>query len=269
MKRRIFVTASLFFASIFGAHSNACLTHIQNVERQEGIPRNLLMAMARVESGRYNEARKTVEPWPWTVQHGGKSNYFSTKAEAVSHVKSLMMKGYKNIDVGCMQMNIEHHGHKFATLEDMFEPAHNVAQSAKYLKQLKSDRNAAWSTAVGNYHSHTPVHHDRYKKLVLKNLSLMNKDQSNFFTRLNDTSLDSGAVRGSLFPAGRSIRPIASNGVKASLYHYSRSHGMTGVKRPVQKHGMKHVKVTSKGRIAQMKGNGVKANDLAFMNKKD
>jgi hypothetical protein len=240
--------------------SNVCMSHIQRVEKTEGIPKNLLAAMARTESGRYNKAKNAVEPWPWTVQSGGKSNYFQTKQEAVAHVKALQKKGIKNIDIGCMQMNLEHHGHKFATIEQMFEPSHNVVQGAKYLKQMKTYRNQAWSTAVGNYHSFTPEHHNRYKNLVLKNLSLVNKEQGFL---INDQTL----ARGSLYPGGGSssavIRPVGSQAaVRASLYSYSRAHGMSGASKPIRKQSHKIVKMTSKKKIAQMKSVGVY--DLGF-----
>ena len=260
MKKSFVLFIIAFLLDPTGVWANACLQHIQRVERQEGIPRNLLVAMARVESGRYNGARKMVEPWPWTVQQGGKSNYFKTKAEAVSHVRALQRKGIKNIDVGCMQMNMEHHGHKFASLEDMFEPAHNVTQGAKYLKQLKMEKNRAWSTAVGNYHSFTPEHHNRYKTLVMKNLSLVNREGGMQFN-------DQNYARGSLFPAGGISNGNSNAPVKASLYTYSRARGMVNAKRPAHKATHKTVKASAKARIAQMKGNGV--HDLAFMRKKD
>lgn len=235
--------------------SNLCTSHIQRVERQEGIPKNLLAAMARVESGRYNKANKTVEPWPWTVQSQGKSNYFSTKSEAVEHVKALQRKGVKNIDIGCMQMNLEHHGHKFSTIEQMFEPSHNVEKGAKYLKQLKNDKNKAWSTAVGNYHSFTPEHHTRYKNLVLKNLGLVNQEAGDSF----DARSLSG---GSLYPGGG----YRGKAVRPSLYSYSHMRGLNGPKRPAHKQTHKIIKLSSKNRVAIMRGNGVK--DLAFMNVK-
>jgi hypothetical protein len=211
----IFILVFLWDLPIILA-SNICTSHIQRVELLEGIPKNLLAAMARVESGRYNGAKKIVEPWPWTVQSQGKSNYFGTKAEAVNHVKALQKKGIKNIDVGCMQMNFLHHGHKFRSIEEMFEPAHNVAQGAKYLKQLKSHKNQAWSTAVGNYHSFTPVHHIRYKNLVLKNFGLVNGEQGTIF-------------KDSLYAGGTKDNGSSSKGsFKAVVYTYSPVHGMKG-----------------------------------------
>jgi hypothetical protein len=249
--------------------SNVCTSHIQRIERQEGIPRNLLAAMARVESGRYNKAKNAVEPWPWTVQSQGKSNYFETKSEAVAHVKALQKKGIKNIDIGCMQMNVEHHGHKFSSIEEMFEPAHNVGRGAEYLKQLKTGKNNAWSTAVGNYHSFTPEHHSRYKNLVLKNLSLVNREDGQGFNRQagsRGSLYGTSSSRGGLYYTVAGGSEPARREVSASLYSYSRAHGMTGASKPVHKPTHKIVSATAKSRIAQMKSNGVK--DLAFMDAK-
>lgn len=258
-KYTLLFLCALIYSLPIAMASNMCMSHIQRIERQEGIPINLLAAMAQVESGRYNKSKRMVEPWPWTVQSQGKSNYFSSKAEAVSFVKNLQRQGINNIDIGCMQMNIEHHGHKFSSVEQMFEPAVNVAQGAKYLKQLKLDKNKAWSTAVGNYHSFTPEHHNRYKNLVLKKLSQVNKE-------LGAEPIDQGMTRGSLYPGGSGPKPAVYN-VSASLYSYNRTPGVTGARKPVRKQTHKIVRVSSPGRIAMMKSRGV--NDMAFMDKKD
>ncbi len=257
------------------------MNHIQRIERLEGIPTNLLAAMAHVESGRYNKDKKLVEPWPWTVQSQGKSNYFNTRDEAVEYVKGLQRRGIKNIDIGCMQMNVEHHGHKFASIEDMFEPAHNVGQGAKYLKQLKTDQNRAWSTAVGNYHSFTPEHHMRYKNLVLKKFSQVNRGGGNTFADHN--ALHGGIVPGISAPApitrhgvtiykgsGGSLYPGASKKsnkpVSASLFSYSRAGGIKGTRKPEKVSKPKVISLSAQKRTAMMVSHGVQ--DLAFMDKK-
>ncbi len=238
--------------------SNLCTGHIKRIERLEGIPHNLLLAMAHVESGRYDATRKSVEPWPWTVQSQGKSNYFNSRHEAVSYVHELMKKGIKNIDIGCMQMNVEHHSHKFPSIDHMFDPGLNVGQGAKYLKQLKEQKKQGWSTAVGNYHSFTPEFHDRYKTKVFKKLAQVNNQPGVYSAKLE-------ASKGSLY--GRSETTPADYRVNASLYSYSRSHGLTGARKPVQPRIHKVVKNTTKSRVAMMKSRGIKG--LEFMEKSE
>lgn len=166
-------TTSLFVyllicTPVFCAH-NVCMNHIQRVESLEGIPKNLLGAIAKVESGRWNEESRSVEPWPWAVQAEGKSYYFENQQEAIDHITKLRKRGVSNIDVGCMQINIGYHGHQFRSVAHMINPAVNVHYAAKFLRQLKSGA-ATWATAVGNYHSATENHHAHYKNLVYKNL---------------------------------------------------------------------------------------------------
>jgi soluble lytic murein transglycosylase-like protein len=54
----------------------------------------------------------------------------------------------RNIDVGCMQVNLGYHGKAFADLEAAFDPATNVAYAARFLSELFSKRRS-WALAVG------------------------------------------------------------------------------------------------------------------------
>ena len=80
---------------------------------------------------------------------------------------------------------------------------------------------------------------------------------------------DRPATRGSLYPGGTSKIPMANpavHSVSASLYSYSRTHGMTGARQPVHKQTHKIIKMTAKSRMASMKADGVK--DMAYMDTK-
>ena len=60
--------------------------------------------------------------WPWTVNANGAGKFFDTKAEAVAEVEFLMTEGVRNIDVGCMQINLKAHANAFATIETLSIP---------------------------------------------------------------------------------------------------------------------------------------------------
>ena len=113
-----------------------CARETTKVERREGIPKHLLAAISRVESGRWNKQQRANIAWPWTVTAEGEGRFFDTKREAIEDVHTLMEMGTTDIDVGCMQINLYYHGDEFDNLEQALEPKANVAYAAKYLKNM-------------------------------------------------------------------------------------------------------------------------------------
>jgi hypothetical protein len=144
-----------------------CSAETARFERQYGIPAQLLDAISVVESGRYDRAKRATLAWPWTVTAEGNGKYFPTKTEAVAEVKRLKARGVKNIDVGCMQVNLYYHPDAFSSVEDAFEPSSNVAYAARFLKGLFSATNH-WITAASYYHSQTPHLAAAYRDRLMK-----------------------------------------------------------------------------------------------------
>lgn len=147
------------------AQHDLCEHAIAAAEKKYGIPHRLLMAIGTVESGRATSALKEKRPWPWTVCANGKSYYFSTKSAAIAAVKRLIGRGMRNIDVGCMQINLLHHSKAFKDLEEAFTPKNNVAYAAEFFLHLKNVSNS-WTHAVGYYHSKSAEHYKPYCTLV-------------------------------------------------------------------------------------------------------
>jgi hypothetical protein len=137
---------------------------IRRAERAYGIPEHLLESIALVESGRCLEGQG-VSPWPWTIATNGKGQYFSTKLEAIAAVKKLQARGVRNIDVGCMQVNLMHHPHAFKSLHEAFDISRNVAYAAQFLRDLR-EQYTSWHKAVGCYHSCTAALHFPYRQRV-------------------------------------------------------------------------------------------------------
>ncbi len=144
-----------------------CAAPIARFERSERIPRQLLAAVALAESGRWDKARGAIFAWPWTVTAGGKGRFFDTKAAAIAEVRRLRALGVRNIDVGCMQINLKHHPDAFDDLDQAFDPSENVAYAARFLKRLNKARRS-WSMAVGLYHSSNREFLYPYRRKVLK-----------------------------------------------------------------------------------------------------
>lgn len=145
----------------------ACRRAVAAAERQYDIPRNLLQAVALAESGRWRERDRAKIAWPWTVYAEGRGRYLPSKQAALDEIRRLRDKGVTNIDVGCMQINLHHHGDEFDSLSQMLEPATNADYAAGFLERLHQE-SRAWSVAVAHYHSRTPEYANRYRRRVLK-----------------------------------------------------------------------------------------------------
>lgn len=155
-------------AAIPGLPTQAlCAAETAKAERLYGIPSQLLDAISLVESGKYDANSRAVLAWPWTVMAEGEGRYFPTKAEAVAEVRKLKARGVKNIDVGCMQVNLMYHGSAFASVDDAFEPSLNVGYAARFLRGLYDSTNH-WPTAASYYHSQTPHLAATYKSKLMK-----------------------------------------------------------------------------------------------------
>src|SRR5690606_24866432 len=121
-----------------------CARLTATAERMARLPRLLLHAVSLAESGRWDEDAQASIAWPWTVNAEGKGRYFPTRAAALDAVRKLQARGVKNIDVGCMQVNLMHHGQHFDSIEQALNPVYNVAYAAHFLKDLRHARRS-WS----------------------------------------------------------------------------------------------------------------------------
>jgi hypothetical protein len=149
------------------ADDEVCLQNIQAEEREHRIPVGLLKAIGLTESGRtVTRGHRTV--WPWTVNAAGEGHFFETKADAIAFVAAKQADGIDSIDVGCMQINLKHHPDAFASLEDAFDPATNVAYAADFLFGLRAELRS-WLGAARRYHSATPERGEAYGERVMAN----------------------------------------------------------------------------------------------------
>jgi len=150
-----------------GDDTDLCAGAIARAEASGTLPAGLLTAVAVSESGRYDRSRRAVAPWPWTVNNAGDGRYFASKAEAIAHVERLRAEGERNIDVGCMQINLMHHPDAFASLEDALEPGRNVAYGARYLRALEEETRS-WDRAVERYHTADAERGRAYRERVYR-----------------------------------------------------------------------------------------------------
>jgi hypothetical protein len=145
--------------------NQACRQAIAAAERTHGIPPHLLAAMARVESGRKDQASNSFNPWPWTVNFDGQGGFYDNKAQAVAAATSMRPRVTQSIDVGCMQISLTYHPDAFASMDQAFDPSANADYGARFLLQL-FEKTGSWPKAVEYYHSATPeLGHDYGQKV--------------------------------------------------------------------------------------------------------
>ena len=165
-------SASAAPAQAFDKSWNLCAAQTAGRERSEHVPTHLLTAVSLAESGRWNPGRKENVAWPWTVTAEGKGKFFPDKDAAADYVRRLKARGIRNIDVGCMQVNLHYHGKAFASIEQALDPVSNVAYGSRYLKTMFRSTQS-WLQAAGYYHSMTPK---RSRSYMLKVLELWNRE---------------------------------------------------------------------------------------------
>jgi len=143
-----------------------CRQAIAAAARAHGVPASLMAAVGRVESGRRDPVSGAWHPWPWTVDADGQGTFYDTKAQAIAAVRALQAGGGHSVDVGCMQVNLQHHPHAFATLEQAFDPGANADYAARFLVELKG-QTGSWPQATALYHSATPALGAAYEQKVM------------------------------------------------------------------------------------------------------
>lgn len=148
-------------------HGKLCQLAASKAERRYRIPSQLLSAISLAESGRYSRTHKATFAWPWTVRSGNASHHLPTREAAVALVKRLQAKGVRNIDIGCMQINLGYHPNAFRNLHLAFNPAHNVDYAARFLTELHKKKRS-WALAVGHYHSDVRTKRLPYWRRVAK-----------------------------------------------------------------------------------------------------
>lgn len=144
-----------------------CRQAIAAAAGAHGVPPALMAAVGRVESGRRDPANGAMNPWPWTVDADGQGSFYDSKPEAIAAVRQLQAHGVRSIDVGCMQVNLIHHPHAFASLDQAFDPSANADYAARFLVELH-DQTGSWPKATAFYHSATPELAAAYEQKVMR-----------------------------------------------------------------------------------------------------
>jgi soluble lytic murein transglycosylase-like protein len=146
-----------------------CEALAEQAARQSGVPEGLLSAIARVESGR--TTNQSFRAWPWTLNQAGQGSFHASEQEALKALDTALATGRRNVDVGCMQINVRWHEQAFSDLQAMIDPVQNTEYAARYLRDLY-DRFGDWTLAVMNYHSSDPERGKAYAARVMRQIGM-------------------------------------------------------------------------------------------------
>ncbi|PWR04441.1 hypothetical protein DKT77_01385 [Meridianimarinicoccus roseus] len=153
-----------------GAAQGLCEQAARRAADATGVPLPVLLAVSLTESGRKTGAR--FGPWPWVLNIAGTGAFFDTRAAALARAQATLARGETSFDMGCFQINYRWHGDAFTSLDQMLDPGANAMYAARFLRELFAET-GDWSVAAGHYHSRTPVHADRYRKVFHRHLAAL------------------------------------------------------------------------------------------------
>lgn len=139
--------------------SQLCLSAARHSAHRHNVPFDVMHKVSLVETGRQTAAGMT--PWPWAVHATAQGHWPATREGALAIIQSALNAGYRNIDIGCFQINYRWHSENFPSLDAMLDPAQNADYAAQLL-QSHYQRLGSWTAAVGAYHSATPELAQRY-----------------------------------------------------------------------------------------------------------
>ncbi len=148
------------------AQSALCTAGLLAAEARHDTAPGLAAAIAKAESGRPIPPLPGLQPWPWAVNADGAAMYFQGKVAAVTWTRLALARGVRQLDVGCMQINLQSHPSAFRDLDEAFDPSANTDYGARFLRRLRDDAGGNWYEAVGYYHSRTPELASDYRARV-------------------------------------------------------------------------------------------------------
>ncbi|MEO1788507.1 MAG: lytic transglycosylase domain-containing protein [Pseudomonadota bacterium] len=139
--------------------AHVCEHAAMTASERWSVPLDVLRAIALAETGHKTEAG--FVPWPWALNPGGAGTWYPDRTSALRAARAHRAAGRRNLDLGCFQINFRWHGHAFATLDEMLDPAANADYAARFLAELYEEF-GDWRRAAAAYHSRTPDLAARY-----------------------------------------------------------------------------------------------------------
>lgn len=177
------LTGALFAASfaieglcVGRIQSDLCDSAIASVAREYGVPKEVLLSIATVETGKNVNGR--LESWPWSINLDGRGYWFENYESALRFASDISSSGVKDFDVGCFQINLRWHPDAFKSLDEALDPLVNATYAAQFLLHLKEEYDS-WSDAISAYHSRQPEKGQVYLSKVQAVLETLRDESGN------------------------------------------------------------------------------------------
>jgi hypothetical protein len=154
-----FFSGQIAFANT-GTPSDECYFAARIAADKVGVSSQILLALAKTETGRSQNG--VVHPWPWAINIRGQGKWYANKVELLEAALAQISVGETSFDVGCFQLNYRWHGDAFSSLDEMISPKANALYAANFLMQLYKEF-GDWNEAGGAYHSRTAERATIYK----------------------------------------------------------------------------------------------------------
>jgi len=142
-----------------------CIAFARKAEKTHGLPDGILQSISTVEASRI-QADGSYRAWPWTLNDAGKGLFFDSPQQVLEYLDANLTHPDTSIDVGCMQINTKWHGAFFETIDEMLDPASNVAYAASFITDLYH-AHGNWDDAIRHYHSNEAKRNGPYLERVL------------------------------------------------------------------------------------------------------
>lgn len=145
------------------AEAALCERAARQAAAETGVPADLMLAIALVETGQTRAGR--FGPWPWTANLEGEGHRFDSPAALAAFAEGAVAAGRTSLDIGCFQINWRWHGAGFRRPADLVDPLTGARHAAAFLLRLV-DELGSWDRAIGAYHSRDPERAARYAARV-------------------------------------------------------------------------------------------------------
>ena len=150
--RRVAAALALWIGTLVPAAADVCEEAALTAADAHGVPRAVMRAVLRVETGEGRGAAR--RGWPWSANADGASHRFDSFEAALAFARGPVARVAGNVDLGCFQISERWHGAEFAGPEEMLDPRRNALYAARLLAGHHA-RTGDWTLAAGSYHSFT------------------------------------------------------------------------------------------------------------------
>ena len=209
--RRLLLAALVVLAPAAAA-ADPCEAAALTAADAHGVPREVMRAVLRVETGSGKGAERGG--WPWSANADGRSYRFEGLQDALAFAAGPVARAAGNVDLGCFQISERWHGEKFSGPREMLDPMRNALYAARLLRG-HHERLGDWTLAAGAYHSMTEAVAVRYRARFRRELAA-----------LGPVSPPAEAVARADPPAGP--RPLLSGSGRRAAPIFTRVAGLGG-----------------------------------------